>query len=140
MVFTKQIIAYRSTSLEAIVSKYQCLLVVMLDYFAFQPAIFLIICQPQMITKNDRNLYKRGYPSSYIIRTRKFYQAGWSTNICSIATTLLLMAVSFFLTLISIIHDSKDIVKFNRHIEPITIQYQVNKQFYYMIKIRVIIV
>ena len=52
-------------------------------------------------------------------------------DICSIALTLLLMVVSVFLTLISIIYDSKEIVHF---------KLQSLWNFYEMVKIRVIII
>ena len=45
-------------------------------------------------------------------KPKMFYLTGSSTNICSIALTLLLIVVFGFLTLISTIYDSKEIEQF----------------------------
>ena len=59
-----------------------------------------------------------------------FSLAESSTNVCSIAP-ILLMVVFLFLTLLSTIYDSGEIVQS---------KYQINKQFYDMIKVSVIII
>ena len=59
-----------------------------------------------------------------------FSLAESSTNVCSIAPTLL-MVVFLFLTLLSTIYDSGEIVQS---------KYQIKKQFYDMIKVSVIII
>ena len=48
----------------------------MYDYFTFLPTIFLLIYQPQKITRNDLYIHKRGYPSSYLIRANIYVKFG----------------------------------------------------------------
>ena len=48
----------------------------------------------------------------YYVHVKMFYLTRWSTNICSIALTLLLIVVFWFLIFISTIYYSKEIVQF----------------------------
>ena len=65
------------------------------------------------------------------IFTRMFYLTGASTHIYSIALNLLLIVVFWFPTLISMICDSKEIIQLNN---------KVNRHFYDMVKICIIII
>ena len=60
-----------------------------------------------------------------------FYLTGLTTNICSIAQTLLLTVVFGFPTLISIIYDSKEMCSLST---------KVTRPFYDMVKISAIII
>ena len=49
----------------------------------------------------------------FLVIPRMFYLIGWTTNVCIVIQTFLLMVVFRFWTLISVIYETKEILQFN---------------------------